>query len=308
MGKGERKKSDLKDEESNDNNKISPQREKKKRNRRPNNEIKERNYSCPHCEKKYSSNSALNTHKKNKHNYGINDEQDSTLKHKGRPKNNINLMNETFRAQNNYKSFFDNINRKKPNDISEKENEISFNDINQYIKEFYDLCYCYSQNIKYRNIVDYPLYKLIKDNWDKEIQNKRENKSFSEGSNDKAIIESESPCIDELFYLYLKEYSNEASKTYFSFMIKFVFLFREFINDFKKDKVPYNIIDENKKEYTQLFNGIQIPELCNDFFSIFMDSHRYFGLNQEELIEITQHFCFWLYDNGYSPSHLGLSD
>ena len=87
-------------------------------------------------------------------------------------------------------------------------------------------------------------------------------------------------------------------------MVKFVVLFREYINDFKKEMVTKDIIEEDKKEYTQLFNGREISELSNDFLIVFMESNNYIGLDKEEITELIQHFCFWLYDRGYSESHL----
>ena len=60
------------------------------------------------------------------------------------------------------------------------------------------------------------------------------------------------------------------------------------------------------KEYSELFCAEGIPESCNDFFLDFMEPKEYFGLNNNELIELTQHFCFWLYLNKYTHSYLTL--
>ena len=59
-------------------------------------------------------------------------------------------------------------------------------------------------------------------------------------------------------------------------MVKFVVLFRESINVQKKDMVTDDIITENKTEFTQLFNGEEISELCNDFFLDFMEPNKFF--------------------------------
>ena len=48
--------------------------EKVKRHRRGKNEINDRNYRCPDCDKCYLSGPALTTHRKTKHGYGINGE------------------------------------------------------------------------------------------------------------------------------------------------------------------------------------------------------------------------------------------
>ena len=128
----------------------------------------------------------------------------------------------------------------------------------------------------------------------------------SRNKNKEPLKKVKSPCVDGLFYLYLKEFSKQTNEDYFFFMVKFAVLFRESINILKKDMVTNEIITEHKKEFTEIFNAEEIPEVCNDFFLDFMEPKRFFGLNKEELIELIQHFCFWLYTNMYCSSHLTL--
>ena len=87
---------------------------------------------------------------------------------------------------------------------------------------------------------------------------------------------------------------------------KFIVLFRECINNIKKTKVKDEYKTEKEKEYSQLFSAEAIPESCNDFFLEFMQPNGYYGLNEQELIELAQHFCFWLYCNKYTHSYLTL--
>jgi len=161
---------------------------------------------------------------------------------------------------------------------------------------------------KYQNSEQYPLYKIIIDNWDKETPDIEQecylDESRTKSKSTEPLKKIKAPCVDSLFYLYLKEFSKQANKEYFWFMIKFIFLFRESINIQKKDMVTNEIITPNKTEFTQLFNADEIAELCNNFFLDFMEPHNFFGLNKEELIELVHHFCFWLYTNMYSPAHL----
>ena len=160
---------------------------------------------------------------------------------------------------------------------------------------------------KYGNIEQYPLYKLVIDNWSKEVP-EIEQESYLDDSRNKnknePLKKIKQPNVDSLFYLYLKEFSNKTNKEYFWFMVKFVVLFREGINILKKDMVTEEVVNGDKTEFTQIFNAEEIPEVCNDFFLDFMEPKRFFGLNKEELIELIQHFCFWLYTNMYCPSHL----
>ena len=37
-----------------------------------------------------------------------------------------------------------------------------------------------------------------------------------------------------------------------------------------------------------------------------MEPYDYFGLNKEELIELIQHFCYWLNAKQYTQLQLGL--
>jgi hypothetical protein len=46
--------------------------------------------------------------------------------------------------------------------------------------------------------------------------------------------------------------------------------------------------------------------MCNDYFIDFMEPHNYFGLNCNELIELIQHFCYWLVSKTYTQSNLTL--
>ena len=46
--------------------------------------------------------------------------------------------------------------------------------------------------------------------------------------------------------------------------------------------------------------------LCNEFCLDFMEPYDYFGLNKEELIELIQHFCYWLNAKQYTKLQLGL--
>ncbi len=290
----DKEKSPKKDKKTENNTKI------KKRNRRTKEQIKDRQFKCPLCEKSYSSGPALTTHKKQKHDGELNNLE---TKSKGRP--TIYSQNVTIISQRKFSSFF--INEKRKPTLDNK--IITLDIIKQYITEAFEL-YQSELYTKIKNVEDYPLYKLVIENWDLD-KPKIKQESYLDDNNKiqiDALNKVSSPCIDDLFYLYLKECSIQTNKDYFFFMIKFVILFRENINEQKKGKVTNNIITENSKEFTQLFNGSQIPELCNDFFVEYLDSHNYFNLEEDELIELVQHFCYWLYKNSFSAAHLSLAN
>lgn len=103
--------------------------------------------------------------------------------------------------------------------------------------------------------------------------------------------------IDEIFSKYLEEVVKDCNKEYFEFVTKFVILFRECINKIK---------DDNTEEYSIKNNADNVPDNCNEFITDFMEGYDYFGLDINELIEIIQHLCNWLYENKYTTSKLSL--
>ena len=281
--------------------------ESTKRHRRKKNDIIDRQFQCPDCDKWYLSSPALITHRKTKHGYELN----SDNKIRGRPKKDDKPQNPTVIAQNKFNNFFRNETRKPPfldqtmNDktISLEIIKNNLSDIfRQCQKDLFDGC---------EKVEKYPFYQLIVKNWEKNNPN-IEQESYYDDNNQKEIDISgylkkiKSPCIDGLFYIYLREFSRKTNKDYFWFIIKFVVLFREFINQKKKEYIKKEVITENKKEFSQIYNAEGIPEMCNDFYIEFMEPHEFFGLNQNELIELIQHFCYWLYCREYTQSHLTL--
>ncbi len=109
---------------------------------------------------------------------------------------------------------------------------------------------------------------------------------------------------DQMFYEYLKYLSGICNSNYFVFAFKFVCLFREALNKYRKNDLDTNI------EYSQVNNSEKVPELCNEFISDFLENADYFGMNSEqeknEFIELIQHFCYWMFENSYTTSKLTL--
>lgn len=64
------------------------------------------------------------------------------------------------------------------------------------------------------------------------------------------------------------------------------------------------------REYTSFVNPETVPEICNEFVTEFLENNDYFGIpsdyERNEIIELIQHFCLWLYQNGYTQSRLSL--
>jgi hypothetical protein len=185
-------------------------------------------------------------------------------------------------SEQKFRNFFENDQRKK----GEIETFHTLTDFSEHV--FQEIYIKYKQHLpkEYGTINDNPFLRKIKENINLE---KNENKVKN---------------CDEVFFEYLKDISSKCNKNYFVFAYKFVVLFRECINKFKINEI------DKAKDYTEVYNSDQVPDLCNEFITEFMENADYFGLNSEdnknELIEIIQHFCFWLFDNGYTTSRLTL--
>lgn len=138
---------------------------------------------------------------------------------------------------------------------------------------------------KYENVDDIALFRLIKE------------------KNSKEDVIKERNC-DDCFYDYLKMVSEKANQEYFLFAFKFCVLFRECVNKYKAKDM------ESGMNYTEYRNADLVPDLCNEFITDYMEDSKYFGMDsiecKNEFIEIIQHFCFWLYDIGYTNSRLTL--
>ena len=90
-------------------------------------------------------------------------------------------------------------------------------------------------------------------------------------------------------------------------IIKFVLLFRE-CYDISKTK---DVKEEEKKAWTDHTSPEGLPDLCNEFYGEFMDPNGFFGLDENErneIIEIIQHFCIWLFKKEYTKSKLSLAN
>jgi hypothetical protein len=111
---------------------------------------------------------------------------------------------------------------------------------------------------------------------------------------------------DEVFYEYLYTFKDKANDKYFTLLMKFVILFRE-CYDVSKNKE-----DTSKKEaVTNKLTPEGLPDLCNEFYGEFMEPNNFFGIEDQdeknEIIEIIQHFCIWLFKNEYTKSKLSLA-
>ena len=305
-----------KDQNSKEGEKDDQPQEKLKRRRRGKSEINDRKYHCPDCEKCYLSGPALTTHRKTKHGYGV---EGVNTKKRGRPKKEGQTEGGQ-NTQNKYNNFFNADHRKKINQEildEKKENEegkneekaVELNKIKDIlVKIFNQTKEQIFQNIE--NIDKYTFYNLIVENWEKAEENlfpPEERFCYSiPVRKDEIPTKLNSYNLDQLFFNYLKEFSKKVNDDYLWFMFKFIVLFRECINLKNKEQIRPENKSDKRQLFTQIYNAETVPEACNYFFLDFLMPYDNFGLNKDELIELVQHFCYWLYINQYTQSHLTL--
>ena len=295
----EEKSNEIKNSQKNDSNNINSE-QKTKRRRRGKDEIIDRNYRCPDCDKCYLSGPALTTHRKTKHGYGTEGEK----RNRGRPKKDGQGDNMPITPLDKFNNFFKDENRKPDDSINGI--IITTEIIKKYMENIFNQCKNdLFQNLE--NVGKFSFYSLVTENWDKENPFFEKECYRAMPKKEEPLIKVKSFTLDELFFMYLKEFAYKTNKDYFWFIIKFIVLFRECINKLRAEFVQNND-DTNKRWYTQIYNAETVPEICNDFFMEFMEPHNFFGMLKTELIELIQHFCYWLFSKQYTQSHLTLLD
>lgn len=274
-----------------------------KRHRRKKLETDIRDYKCLECDKCYLSLSALKNHKRTKHDYGKNEK-----KGRGRPKKDFKETIFTDNMKEKLDKFYKS---QKKNTIEEK--NFNPNKIDtSFLKNLFNELYINHKNELFNSIdkiEEYNFYDLLIKNWELRDEN-FENKSRFSMLN---CFQSESivdkPPIDIVFFLYLKYISKKnLNMNYFCYIFKYITIFREYINKEKKNSINKKFICENKNEYTQIYDAEIIPDLFNDFLMDFMESNNYFGLNKDEIIQLIEFFCYWLFTKGYTVSHISKID
>ena len=115
---------------------------------------------------------------------------------------------------------------------------------------------------------------------------------------------------DEVFYEYLQNFKDNTNEKYFELLLKFVLLFRECYDNSKTKDIKES--DAEKKAVTDTLPPEGLPDLCNEFYGEFMEPNNFFDLDEQteknEIIEIIQHFCIWLFKNEYTKSKLSLAN
>ena len=253
-------------------------------NEKKNENLNENKYlfNCLFCNKSYLSQAALYTHCKNKHNI-IKKTITKNGKSRGRPrKEEIPIEEKIYYDPNSIEYFLK----------SSRIGNVEKDDFEKCIEDAFEKLFKNKKNSYFEKIIkcDYENYK----------QNSFL-KKFSENSHDQyKIIVNENENIDNVFMGYLNRISLYCNPDYFTNIICFVCLFRNFIAH-KKNEKNEKKFDENKAE--------DVPFLSNEFIDTFFNEEKnenFFELSSNEAIELMQNFCSWLYENSYTTAKLSL--
>ena len=153
-----------------------------------------------------------------------------------------------------------------------RRNEGEEYDFNQTIKENFDNLY-----IKYQD----SLFKYISSSDEFQLN-----------------LETKEGTCDNAFKKYLEYMHTKSNKDYFDFVYKFVVLFRE--------SILLKKLSTGTENFPVNYSAESVPDSCNDFVGDFLENYDNFNMDMNELIEIIQHCCHWLWENGFTTSKLSL--
>ena len=226
---------------------------------------------------------ALNNHIKTKHPETL---EGQIKRGRGRPRKYPPKAVSDF-ENTKYSNFFSQDNRKR------NEEKSIDDEINNLVQKVFDELYKgnFKEKLFYcpQSVDDEVILKKIKNK--EELNNNKE--------------KNEKNCND-VFYEYLTSFKNMVSDKYFILMTKFVLLFREcFDLHNNKDKAM-----EERAKLVGIISPEGLPDLCNEFYGEFLEQNDFFGISEDErdeIIELIQHFCIWLFKNEYTKSKLSLA-
>ena len=153
------------------------------------------------------------------------------------------------------------------------------------------------------NVVFEDLYIKHSNCFSKKLNEAKDNPILNYLLNKKEVLDFK--ICDDIICSYLDSVAVLTNENYFIFVTKFIILFRECVNVIQSKEPKYS-----EKEYTSIENAEIFPEQCNEFFSNFLEKYQFFDFSEDdkaELIEIIQHFCYWLFINNYTKSKLSLA-
>lgn len=279
----------MEDSQSNNLNKNKEEEDKAKRVRRSKADIEGRSYECSLCKKSYLSYPALYTHKKLKHKEEAGEGDGAAANHNNNTKAHggsesaagiQNVSAETM-------DYFSTLDRK--GQTSQQQlTEIFLAVFKEIFSEDWSTIYKIALDLDmplYSDCEKYPLFLEI---------GKQRNQD-STHSNSSCNVRC-----DKVFYEYLSVISEAVNPQYFKKVVKFVFLYREYLN-------KYHRKSSKEGEYTSKMTAEDAPDISNEFLIEFIViENSKMGYTKEEAINLTQNFCRWMFNESYTTSKLSI--
>lgn len=120
----------------------------------------------------------------------------------------------------------------------------------------------------------------------------------------KGLIPQKDSSIDEAFIIYIINFAKVTQNTnLIEAIIKFIVLLRENINivgpEHKERVISFgiNLNSDNRQPYSKYNTCQDLPEFVNDFISVFVPLDELFFIELDELLDLTNNFCNWLFVN-----------
>jgi hypothetical protein len=318
------------------------QAEKAKGKRRSKNETVGRDYKCAQCDKTYLSYPALYTHIKTKHsNHG--DTPITSARGRGRPRKNVNKDNHV--DPNSIFYFHTNERKGGPTAVIygfKEAFDLLFATSRKYKgyeehKLYIELYKRHIENVKVSNYSrEHPgtivfgkkpeglpeaIYELKSE---EQPANQQADAMSSENNEEQAIDDKtreenqrkkKAKRCDEIFAEYLDLIAKDTNKKCYANVLKFVFLYRECMNQFgertirTKSNGESNVqemkVEEGKENYCLTNDAEQVPEASNEFVTNYLENAKT-SFDGMDPIDLTQNFCGWLFNGGYTCSKLSL--
>ena len=109
-----------------------------------------------------------------------------------------------------------------------------------------------------------------------------------------------------VFATYLNEMARKVNEKFFTTLIIFIRLYRDYMNlygwDFLAKYRPV-LPEDRKKAYTSVQDAEHVPEGCNDFIKSYLPK-EFPNFDQSICVDMTFHLCKWLHLNGYTHTSI----
>lgn len=117
--------------------------------------------------------------------------------------------------------------------------------------------------------------------------------------------------LDEYMVQYLCFIFEFTNFEYFHFSLLFFILYREFLNTCAPfySRKSFNNANNNTTEFTSDINTTpqELPNYFDTFVADFLETSNFYEISEpDEILQIIQHFCYWLFDKGYTTLRISL--